>query len=92
MASPWARGPVLPAQAATLNWIPAVSTNVAEYAYDYEGLRLFIRFKSGALYAYEDVPQTVWDGLLSAGSKGQYVFHTIRDRGTDSRFAYRRIS
>lgn len=92
MPSPWTQGPALPAQGAQLNWIPAVSSNVAEYAYDYEFRRLFIRFKSGAGYAYEDVPQQVWDGLLRAGSKGQYVFYQIRNKGTDSIYAYRRFS
>jgi hypothetical protein len=91
MPSPWTTGTALPAQAGQLNWIPAVSSNVQAYAYDYEGLRLFIRFKNGSSYAYDDVPQNVWDGLLRAGSKGRYVWEAIRGKGTDSIYAYRRF-
>lgn len=92
MPSPWTAGTTLPRQAGDLNWIPVDSSNVSRIAYAEDFRRLFIQFKSGATYAYEDVPKGVWEGFLAAPSKGQYVFYVIRRKGTDSQYAYSRIA
>lgn len=56
-------------------------------AYDLDAKSLLIRFKSGEVYAYQDVPRAVFDGFRAAPSKGQYFQSAIRDR-----FAARRLS
>lgn len=92
MPSPWTKGPALPAQAGQIDWLPVNSSNVAAIAYEEDFRRLFIRFKSGWAYAYEDVPFSVWNAFLAAPSKGKFVFDVIRGAGTDGIYAYRRFA
>jgi hypothetical protein len=47
---------------------------------------LQIQFESGRVYQYYDVPQDVYDGMLSAESKGRYFNQHIRGK-----FKYREI-
>lgn len=79
---------VLAAQADSLDWTPVSSSNVQAVAYAADFRRLFIRFKSGQRYAYEGVPAGVFQGLLAAPSKGEYVFFLLRNKGKDDRFVY----
>lgn len=79
---------VLAAQADSLDWTAVSSSNVQAVAYAADFARLFIRFKSGQRYAYEGVPLGVFQGLLAAPSKGEYVFAIIRRKGTDSVYPY----
>jgi hypothetical protein len=51
----------------------------------YENGTLHIRFNSGGLYAYYGVPQSVYQGLMSAGSHGQYFNANIKGRYGDTR-------
>ncbi|WP_411727710.1 KTSC domain-containing protein [Methyloglobulus sp.] len=39
-----------------------------------------IKFKQGHTYTFCRVPQQIFDGLLSARSKGVYYDHHIRDK------------
>lgn len=55
---------------------PVDSSNLLGAGYDRPSRTLFVAFKGGALYAYRDVPRSVFEGLLAAESKGQY-FHRI---------------
>jgi hypothetical protein len=57
---------------------PVSSSNLAAVGYDPETQTLAIEFKSGGTYEYYDVPQQVFDGLLSAASHGQYFQSNIR--------------
>lgn len=52
------------------------STNLEWISYDEDEEKLYIQFRSGGLYEYDNVPQKVFDGLLKAGSKGRY--HAIK--------------
>ncbi|HFC6730839.1 TPA: KTSC domain-containing protein [Neisseria meningitidis] len=45
-----------------------------------------IRFKNGSLYRYKGVPQTVYDELLHAPSKGRYLHSQIKPF-----YPYRRV-
>lgn len=63
------------------------SKTIAMFAYDLEAKALVIHFKTGGVYAYQDVPRRVFDGLREAHSKGQYFQSEIRER-----FAGRRLS
>ena len=51
----------------------------------YESGTLHIRFNSGGLYAYYNVPQSVYQGLMSAGSHGSYFHANIKGRFGDTR-------
>jgi KTSC domain len=63
------------------------SKAIAMFAYDVAGKRLLIHFKTGGVYAYQDVPRAVFDGFREARSKGGFFQSAIRDR-----FAGRRLS
>jgi hypothetical protein len=50
------------------------SSNVAEYGYDAQAAKLYVRFKDGGwLYQYDPVPPIVWLGLTLCQSKGRYL-------------------
>lgn len=52
------------------------SSNVHSALYDFGTQDLYIRYmRDGpdAIYAYRFVPESEWDGLTSAGSKGSYI-------------------
>lgn len=52
------------------------STNLEWVSYDEDEEKLYVQFRSGGLYEYDNVPQKIFDGLLKAGSKGRY--HAIK--------------
>ena len=60
------------------------SSNLVAVAYG--GLTLHIQFHSGRLYAFYNVPRHIFDGLMSAKSKGKFFHERIRER-----YAYQRI-
>ena len=53
-----------------MNMIPVVSSNI--YAVGYDGSTLRIQFHSGGIYDYSGVPESVYNGLMNAASKGSY--------------------
>ena len=56
------------------------STLIAEVGYDPDYMKLLLRFRSnGALYSYDDIPESVYDGLMSAESIGSYFNSNIRN-------------
>lgn len=69
-----------------MEWTSVDSTNLADVKYVEETQTLTIRFTSGSEYEYYDVPQSVVDGLMGPGSKGEYFHQNIRGR-----FRYARI-
>jgi len=78
---------VLKAEADSLDWVSVKSSNVSAAAYSPTFGRMFVRFKSGATYAYEKVPRAVFDAFLASSSKGRFVYYEIRAKGTDSVYA-----
>jgi hypothetical protein len=86
-----------------LTWIEADgSTNVYRFAYDPESLQLHVMFwplnasgkRSGkqSHYVYFKVPRRVFEGLMQAKSRGEYVYWIIRNGGYDNRFLYDRMA
>lgn len=61
-----------------MNRTPVTSSNLASVGYDETTATLEIEFRSGGIYQYFDVPQQVYDGLLSAPSHGRYFATEIR--------------
>jgi hypothetical protein len=56
------------------------STVISEFHYDPAERRLDIRFVSGRLYSYHEVPSEIGLGMARAFSKGEYFNKHIRDR------------
>ena len=48
------------------------STVIDHFSYHAESSELKITFLSGKVYIYKSVPDEVFQGLKTAGSKGQY--------------------
>lgn len=66
-----------------MRMISVASSNIASIGY--ENGTLHIRFHSGGLYAYFDVPEYLYVELMSAASKGRYFHAHIRGRYGDTR-------
>lgn len=69
-----------------MEMIPVSSSNLSAVGYDAESQILYIRFHSGSLYAYYNVPQNIYIGLMDAPSKGRYHSACIKNG-----FRYQRI-
>jgi hypothetical protein len=55
------------------------SSMIRAVGYDPETHTLEVLFNSGRTYRYEDVPSEVYEGLMAAESKGQYMRWAIID-------------
>lgn len=69
------------------------STNLDWTAYDKDNKILYIGFlpkgnNSGTVYAYDDVPEDIFDGLVNAGSHGRYFWVKIRN---NKNYPYKRL-
>ena len=60
-----------------MNLTPVSSSNLA--AVGYENHTLYIAFHSGGLYAYSNVPESVYQELMAASSHGKYFHAYIRN-------------
>ena len=49
-------------------------------AYDQQWRQLYLRFRSGEVYCYGQVPPERYEELLAADSKGKYVRSRILNR------------
>ena len=56
------------------------SSNIHSVGYDAEARILEIKFHSGGIYRYSNVPETVHCHLMKAASKGSYFHQSIRDK------------
>jgi uncharacterized protein YijF (DUF1287 family) len=57
------------------------SSNLSAVGYDYDTATLRIQFLNGGIYEYQGVSSDVHEGLLRAGSKGQYFDQFIKKAG-----------
>lgn len=60
------------------DWKPLVSSNVAAFRYNDTTRVLQVKFTSGRIYGYKDVPENIAEGLASADSPGKYVNANIK--------------
>lgn len=60
---------------------PVDSKNIASIGYDYEMATLRIEFLKGGTYDYYQVPAELYEGIMSASSKGQYLNMYIKKAG-----------
>ena len=56
------------------------STTLATIAYDGAAQRLWLEFRSHAVYCYFDVPPHLYQDLMAAPSKGAFFNRNIRGR------------
>ncbi|MEK7152551.1 MAG: KTSC domain-containing protein [Patescibacteria group bacterium] len=53
------------------------SSNIITVGYDKAAKILEIEFQSGNIYQYLEVPEPLYQGLMTASSKGQYFHDNI---------------
>jgi len=63
--------------------VSIVSTNIRSVGYDPESSMLEVEFNSGSIYQYLDVPESDYEGLMNAASKGRYLNRNIKGRYED---------
>ncbi len=56
------------------------SSTIDSIGYEPSSQMLFIRFKTGSIYGYEQVPVEDYDNLLNSASKGVFFSQNIRGR------------
>ena len=65
---------------------PVSSSTVASIGYDPNDQIMEVEFNDGAVYQYMNVPQIVFDGLITAGSHGSYLNAHIKGQ-----YSYQRL-
>jgi hypothetical protein len=60
--------------------IPVVSGHIRAIGFDAENSTLEVEFANGLVYQYQGVPQTEYDALMEASSKGTYFSANIKGR------------
>lgn len=63
-----------------MNHTSVSSSNLRSVGYDANSNTLEIAFHNGGTYQYSGVPSHVYQGLMTAGSKGSYFHDHIKDR------------
>lgn len=64
-----------------MNWISLSSTAIRRAAYDPDTRRMYIDFEnSDPHYSFCGVPESIFQGLISASSAGHYYNNYIKDR------------
>ncbi len=56
------------------------SSNIVSIGYDESSQILEVKFKSGDIYQYYNVPKDTYKTFMNTGSKGRYLHKYIRDR------------
>ncbi|MBD2442754.1 KTSC domain-containing protein [Dolichospermum sp. FACHB-1091] len=64
------------------------SSNIASIGYDAEHQILEVEFSQGSVYRYFNIPQSLYQGLMSASSHGNYFDKYIKKSG----FTYKQIA
>lgn len=60
--------------------VPVSSSNLCSVGYAPDSQTLEIEFNNGGVYQYAGVPEGEYEGLMNAGSKGQYFHANIKNR------------
>ena len=55
------------------------SSNVSSVGYDAYSQTLEIEFNNGGVYQYSGVPESVYEGMMGADSKGKYFHANIKN-------------
>lgn len=62
------------------------SSNVSSIGYDAASQTLEVEFHNGGVYQYYGVPESTYQGFMTAGSKGTYLHDHIKNR-----YRYRKV-
>jgi hypothetical protein len=70
-----------------MNRIPVSSSDLRSVGYDTTTQTLEIEFHSGGIYQYFNVPPSVHQSLMNAGSLGQFFYAYIKNNYRYTRVA-----
>ena len=70
-----------------MEYLSVSSSTIASVGYEPETLTLAVSFHNGREYHYYNVTQTVFEGMCTASSPGQYFDAYVKKAG----YAYARI-
>jgi hypothetical protein len=62
-----------------MNRDQVASSNIASLGYDEPSQTLEVEFTTGGIYQYYNVTQAIFDQLMQAGSKGQFLAYQIKN-------------
>lgn len=62
-----------------MNRDPVASTNVSSIGYDEPSQTLEVEFQNGSVYQYYNVGLAIFEQLMQAGSKGQFLNQNIKN-------------
>ena len=63
-----------------VNRTPVRSSNIRSIGYEPDAMTLEVEFHSGGIYQYSSVPESIYQGIMRAASKGSYFHDHIKDR------------
>lgn len=63
-----------------INHAPVESSSVKTIGYDKEKQELHVTFRGSGRYVYQNVPSYVYESLMMAGSKGNFIHHNLKNR------------
>ncbi len=66
--------------------VNVVSRNIKSIGYDPSINTLEVEFNSGSIYQYYTVPSSIYEGIMSANSKGTFLNDHIKGK-----YPYKRI-
>ena len=75
-----------------MEWLTIDSKMLASVAYDPEKQILYLRFRTGDVYRYFDLPAEDYRKFLNAESRGKYFLANIRDQFRYERMAKLRVA
>jgi len=67
---------------------PVQSSDLASVGYDPQTATLEVEFLDSSIYQYFSVPESVYNGLMNASSKGSYLDQFVKKAG----YQYRKVS
>ena len=56
------------------------SSNIEKIGYNEKFENLYVKYKSGRVYAFEKVPKELYEGLDKAESKGSFMNSNIKNK------------
>lgn len=62
-----------------MNREPVASSNISSIGYDEQAQTLEVEFHGGSIYQYYNVTRAIFDQLMQAPSKGQFLAYQIKN-------------
>lgn len=66
-----------------IQWQSVDSSNIEAVAYDAEEKQIFVRFKDGAEWVYDNCEQKLFDSFLNAPSIGKFFHANIKTHSAE---------